>query len=144
MAKLFLLKFRQFAMMMRLSHLFLDWFLKRRNRIYFFFKSRILCTVWKLGKLSISLSSRAFWKKIRESNVFTEEDTKEDLISRIIFLVRENFLFFHTVLCQRTINVDCSMCGKNSNFTLTIFCNQSKRTFLILQNIFHTYESDFS
>ena len=40
-----------------------------------------------------------FWQKFREVNSFTKEVTKE-LISRNIFLVRENFSFFHTVLSK--------------------------------------------
>ena len=46
-------------------------------------------------------------KKIVKATLFTEDDTK-DLISRIIFLVWETFLIFHTVIYQHTINVDCS------------------------------------
>ena len=41
-----------------------------------------------------------FWRKIRESNVFSKEITKE-MIWRNIFLVRVNSSFFHTV---------CPMC----------------------------------
>ena len=40
----------------------------------------------------------AFAKKFRESNLFTENVTK-DLISRNIFSMKVNFLFFHTVWC---------------------------------------------
>ena len=45
----------------------------------------------KLWKFSLTL----FWQKFRETNVFTNEVTRE-LISRNIFSVRNNFLFFHT------------------------------------------------
>ena len=43
-------------------------------------------------------------QKFRESIVFTQEITKE-LISRNIFLVRENFAFFHTVWKLRKFTV---------------------------------------
>ena len=45
-----------------------------------------------------NFSLTLFWQKFRETNIFTKEVTKE-LISRNIFSVRENFLFFHTVHC---------------------------------------------
>ena len=50
---------------------------------------RLSCTVWKLPKFSLT----KFLQKFRESNGFTLGITKE-LISRNIFLVRENFSFF--------------------------------------------------
>ena len=61
----------------------------------------------KHGNLLITL----FWQKFRENNVFTEEATKE-LVSRNIFLVRENFSFFHTVLIslfvwQKFCEINC-------------------------------------
>ena len=43
-------------------------------------------------------------KKIRETNIFTKEVTK-NLISRNIFPVRENFLFFHTVQLLLTLSL---------------------------------------
>ena len=49
-------------------------------------------TVWKLLKFILTL----FWQKYRESIVSTKE-VSEALISRNIFSVRVNFLFFHTV-----------------------------------------------
>ena len=49
-------------------------------------------TVWKSRKFTIML----FWQKIRE-NVFIRNICKE-LISRNIFSVRVNFIFFHTVI----------------------------------------------
>ena len=56
-----------------------------------------------------------FWQKFRESNVFTKEITK-GLICRNIFLVRPNFLFFHTVLCAHLSSIH----GK-SNFKIFYF-----------------------
>ena len=47
-------------------------------------------TMWKLLRLVSH-----FWKKFRESNVFTKEIAKE-IIWRNIFMVRLNFSFFHT------------------------------------------------
>ena len=51
----------------------------------------------KLQKFSLTL----FWKKFRESNVFTIEVAKE-LFSRKVFSVRENFSFFHSVSVEIT------------------------------------------
>ena len=57
--------------------------------IYFF--SFALHSVWKLNKNALTL----FWQKFRECNVL-HKDSKE-LISRNIFSLKVNFLFFHTV-----------------------------------------------
>ena len=46
---------------------------------------RVIFTVWKLWKFTLT----HFWQKFRESNIFTNFTE--------VFLVRENFFFFHTV-----------------------------------------------
>ena len=49
-------------------------------------------TVWKLQKFTLT----PILQKFLESNVLTKVVTKE-LISRKMFSMRENFMFFHTV-----------------------------------------------
>ena len=78
-------------------------------------------TVCKLWKFTLTL----FWKKFRESNVFTNKITKW-LIWRDIFSVRVNVSFFHTV--SHTL-------WKNEKFTLTeIFFRQINSLVIYLVN----------
>ena len=58
------------------------------SKIEIITKNGLTHTMWKWYKFTLT--------KCRESNVFTEEVTK-DLISRIIFWVRVNSCNFHTV-----------------------------------------------
>ena len=61
-----------------------------------------------------------FYEKFREINVLTKEVTKE-LISRKKISVRENFMFFHTVMCDCVV----SHCGNYGILRLKIFAKIS-------------------
>ena len=59
-------------------------------------KSRYIFSPQSNSVEIMEIPSQAFSQKFRESNIFTNQVTKE-LISQNIFSVRENFSFFHTV-----------------------------------------------
>lgn len=52
-----------------------------------------------------------FLAKFRENNVLTKRITRE-LIWRNIFLIRENFSFFHTASCQFHLHITLERISK--------------------------------
>ena len=94
---------------------------------------------------------KLLWQKFRESHeskVFTEEVTKE-LISRKIFLVRENFLNFHTAQCGNSrkgiTNLDSRafgsgvICSRSGSNLWTTKSNFLSHFFLLKPNIVTHY-----
>ena len=101
-------------------------------------------TVWKLRKSSLTLS----WQKFRESSRFTREKLLKSWFHEI-FLVRENFSFFHTVLLypfNLRSNTKWYLDNLKLQFTLTIFFRKNyvkseifffSKWFSIVRNWFH-------